>query len=448
MLEYIAVDGFKSLRKFSLELKPGLNVLVGPNGSGKTNIISFVEFLGLLLNNSVSKAISIAGGAGSVFTKVGENDYQSKIFASLKGNIRYGNKKWIFYEYSFVISLSKAFDTIMYESQRIKCKKRTVHTPPNKNINTYDIDIERKIDKDFNSEVIIDRLEPKIIDSKIGFIRYGKNQSIHEIKKRVTFFLNESVDQLDTILPVLRYLINSWSLVYSDLKGGLVYNIEPSRCRLPEDAAKPPGIHKDGSGLYATLFGLTQNENRSMNRRRFTSFFRDEYQPLKLVKIEKITDYMKLANSSISKIDVRNNPFDNQLQVRVHIQNKENDYSILPLLAMSDGTIKWMCLVTILLTTRNVLSIEEPENYLHPLMQKEIVTIMRNVIGKESIVLLSTHSETFLNSSLPEEVVIVQFKDGATFASRPKEISSIMEEINATGFGLGYYYLSGALADE
>jgi predicted ATPase len=448
MLEYIEVDGFKSLRNFSLELKPGLNVLVGPNGSGKTNIISFVEFLGLLLSDTAPKAISAAGGAGSVFSKIGENSYSSKIKSNLKGNIQVGNKKWIYYEYSFVIALSKGLDTIIYESQRIKIKKRTVRTPLTTELQTFDVDIERTTDSNLESSTIVHNLSPKKIDNHIGLFRATKNINDKQIESEIKRIIDDSIEHRESILPILRYLLEGGYRIFADLKGGLVYNIEPSRCRMPEDAAKPPGIHKDGSGLYSTLFALTQVEQLPRIRRGYNVFYNEELSLLKKVKIEKITDYIKLANPSIEKIDVRNNPFDNQLQVRIHIKNVENHYSILPLTAMSDGTVKWICLVTILLTSRNVLSIEEPENYLHPLMQKEIVTIMRDVIGKNTAVLLSTHSETFLNSALPEEIIIVQFKEGATHACRPQNISSIMEEINATGFGLGYYYLSGALIDE
>ena len=38
MIRSLQVDGFKSLRKFSAEFSPGINVLIGPNGSGKTSI--------------------------------------------------------------------------------------------------------------------------------------------------------------------------------------------------------------------------------------------------------------------------------------------------------------------------------------------------------------------------------------------------------------------------
>jgi AAA15 family ATPase/GTPase len=45
MLRRIQVTGFKSLDQFELGFSQGLNIIVGPNGSGKTNIINFLEFL-------------------------------------------------------------------------------------------------------------------------------------------------------------------------------------------------------------------------------------------------------------------------------------------------------------------------------------------------------------------------------------------------------------------
>jgi predicted ATPase len=49
MLTYIHVDGFRSLSDFEIEIRPSLNILIGPNGGGKSNIISFFQFLSRLM---------------------------------------------------------------------------------------------------------------------------------------------------------------------------------------------------------------------------------------------------------------------------------------------------------------------------------------------------------------------------------------------------------------
>jgi len=44
-VEKIWIKNFKSIKDLRLELKPGINLLVGPNGSGKTNILEAIYFL-------------------------------------------------------------------------------------------------------------------------------------------------------------------------------------------------------------------------------------------------------------------------------------------------------------------------------------------------------------------------------------------------------------------
>jgi len=41
----VYIENFKSVRRLELELSPGINVLVGPNASGKTNILEALDFL-------------------------------------------------------------------------------------------------------------------------------------------------------------------------------------------------------------------------------------------------------------------------------------------------------------------------------------------------------------------------------------------------------------------
>ncbi len=52
-LEYIELEGYKSIKKLPrFGLSPGLNVLIGANGSGKTNFVRFFELLGHMMDKS------------------------------------------------------------------------------------------------------------------------------------------------------------------------------------------------------------------------------------------------------------------------------------------------------------------------------------------------------------------------------------------------------------
>src|SRR5438445_7888457 len=63
------VTGFRSLQDFQITLKPGLNVLLGSNGSGKTNFIDFLDFITSLGGSSGATAISGVGGVARVFSQ-------------------------------------------------------------------------------------------------------------------------------------------------------------------------------------------------------------------------------------------------------------------------------------------------------------------------------------------------------------------------------------------
>ena len=50
--EEITIENFKSIKSLTLKLKPGVNLLVGPNASGKTNILEAIYFLSKAISRS------------------------------------------------------------------------------------------------------------------------------------------------------------------------------------------------------------------------------------------------------------------------------------------------------------------------------------------------------------------------------------------------------------
>jgi predicted ATPase len=81
-------------------------------------------------------------------------------------------------------------------------------------------------------------------------------------------------------------------------------------------------------------------------------------------------------------------------------------------------------------------------------MQAEIANIMRNHITEKkehSFVLMTTHSESLLNHSEPNEIVLVDLENGKTIAKRIENIELIKDEISNSGFGLGHFYFSDSL---
>src|SRR5580658_1927696 len=65
-LDYITIQGFKSIASLEkLSLRP-VNVLIGPNGSGKSNFIGVFAFLHAIREERLRDYVTKAGGAEKV----------------------------------------------------------------------------------------------------------------------------------------------------------------------------------------------------------------------------------------------------------------------------------------------------------------------------------------------------------------------------------------------
>jgi predicted ATPase len=451
MITRIEVDGFKSLTKFELDMNSSLNILVGPNGSGKTNIVLFFEFLSKLTTNPIGNAVSSVGGAGSIFQKIGSDEYVSEISFKVFGSKNIRKSRTITYEYEARIKTSFEKDTIFYSYQSVRARtgKKFWNNPYEKGYSKFnwDFSINSTNSDSNNSSVSIEKLDKRKIKPKYyHFIepddkKTNLEESIIEMVKNY----NPSFKNLiGGLFPFVDDLVFS---IHSDLVGGETFNVVPSKVKELEDAATPPGIKKDGSGLATTLYAMKKSKSKKSNFPDFLYYYDRPQKTYDPGTLKKIVSYLKLANKTIENLDVENDPFDNKLVVKIFIET--GDYNaVLPLSAMSDGTIKWLALITAILTSKTLFSIEEPENFLHPWMQAEIAEIMRNHLEEKkepSFILMTTHSESLLNHSEPNEVILVDLVEGKTIAKRILNLGLVKEEIANSGFGLGHFYFSDAL---
>lgn len=64
-MDYIEIKGYKSIKEQKVDFKD-INILIGSNGSGKSNFISFFEFLNRLYNRNLQEYISLKGGEDKI----------------------------------------------------------------------------------------------------------------------------------------------------------------------------------------------------------------------------------------------------------------------------------------------------------------------------------------------------------------------------------------------
>lgn len=59
-MDKIEINGYKSINKLSLTLRP-INILIGANGSGKSNFLSFFDFLKQIYNRNLQEFVALKG---------------------------------------------------------------------------------------------------------------------------------------------------------------------------------------------------------------------------------------------------------------------------------------------------------------------------------------------------------------------------------------------------
>jgi predicted ATPase len=64
-MDFIKIKGYKSIKDIHLELN-SINILIGSNGSGKSNFLSFFEFLNKIYERSLTEYVSLKGGEDKV----------------------------------------------------------------------------------------------------------------------------------------------------------------------------------------------------------------------------------------------------------------------------------------------------------------------------------------------------------------------------------------------
>ena len=178
MITHINASGFKSLSQFSLDFTPGLNILVGPNGSGKTNIVSLFEFLAYLIETDASEATSKAGGAGAVFRRIGRT-YNKSIDIEIFGcaplpedrSFRRSKKPrapklFVSYQYSFSLCFPESRDSVVFKEQRLRLRRTKefslewkTHTSPS----DWNLDVHVGLDSDGIQKSKISRFDERFV---------------------------------------------------------------------------------------------------------------------------------------------------------------------------------------------------------------------------------------------------------------------------------------------
>lgn len=448
------IDGFRSLRDFKIELTPGLNALVGPNGSGKTNFIDFLDFLSTLVRGDASAAISLTGGVGRTFSQENGKRASPSIIASVCAIAEMprispdeaDSRRLFRFEYSVEIKFSRSASAVFVAEERIRFF--ALHNDQERHLSWRHVGAIHIKRRTPNPEVepsieISPRLLTTAVRNPLRYVRrtnLTNNRRILQQDGDVSFLQPPNPDESILTSRPLRPALSAIRVAVSR---GRAFNLNPAHARTPDEISKPPFIEPDGSGLSACLYHMFRARSQASTRYAYT------FEKYGSDTLDVAVEWTKLVLPELRDIQAESDPHSGRYLIFLVIGDGSEKGLRIPLEAASEGTIKWLCFVCILLTREGAYSVEEPENYLHPRMQQFMVDLIRSETMSEAnreYFVISTHSETIINQCSPEELLVFRFTEGRTDALRLEKPKEIASRLNETGFGLGHFYARNVIA--
>lgn len=327
MLRRIVLKGFKSIKAMDLELKP-LNVLIGANGAGKSNLISFFKLLYEMMGGHLQQHIGTTGRAQSLL------HFGPKVTPQIEARLEYESRHGVTtYEMRLVHAVG---DALIYGDERFV--------------------FHRNRDVDARPEFRLGAGHEETRLHELGA------QNVHAAL-RISHLLDSCrVYHFHDTGPTARVR------QYCYVGGGLIL--------LP-----------DAGNLAAFLLRF-RSENEGMVYRRIVDTVR---------LIAPFFDDFVLEPTGATR------------DVMLNWRSQGSDQVFGPH-QLSDGTLRAMCLVTLLLQPEDELPglviVDEPELGLHPYALNVVAALFKKA-SHHAQVLVSTQSSAFLDNFEAEDVVVV-----------------------------------------
>lgn len=349
-----------------LELRP-LNVLIGPNGSGKSNFIDVLDLI-RSLPKDMGRPIRKGGGIANWIWRGQEEDGPLEIGAILSNPIPVPQEKEHLV-YSLKVGKLNYGWEILHESLDARTTDGDEKTYFLHSAKTATVSIAR------HPGGHILNLEP-IQDAPADqtYQNFDFEQSfLASIKEPISF-------------PVMTWLGKQLSRlqIHREWSFG---RAAPLRQPQPADS------RNDILSLDGTNLGLVLSRLRKVPKTK-----------------RKILDALRRIYDGITDYDIPTEG--NTVQIFV----EEGDVSI-PASRLSDGTLRYLCLLAILCDPDPppLICIEEPELGLHPDILSGLTDLMREASQRCQLV-VTTHSDVIVDAltDIPESIVVCEKEDGQT----------------------------------
>jgi predicted ATPase len=326
-LESITIRNFKSIREQSLKLGR-LNIFIGGNGSGKSNLIGAFHFLNRIVSGELQTYTGVAGGADSI--------------------LYFGRRR------SSSLSVELQFQEAEHAN---RYRFELLPTEEDRFV--------------FTDEWVFYQHKPTY-DSPMGiFLGAGHAESrLGSAEERVAKYVRD------------------------DLGSYRIYHFHDTsasaRVKQTADVHDNRQLRTDAGNLPAFLYRLQQKH---------TEHFRNVEDT-----VRQIAPFFEGFHLEPSRL--------NPDKIQLEWKERGND-SYFNANALSDGTLRFICLATLFLQPNlaPVILIDEPELGLHPAAIALLAGLLRSASTRTQV-LVATQSVTLVDQFTPEEVWVVEREQG------------------------------------
>ncbi len=438
-LKKLVVKNFKSLRNCEVELGK-FNVLVGPNASGKTNLI---EVFKLLRKIYVEKDTNpflewwgynnvIWGGkeelpitVGMLFDVDGYDVYFETTFTGTGGSFRILREvleaKGYFKIEKIGLIIRASHNAEFVE--RAFSKLETVETSE-RLTRAYDYFVRLNTQEllYFEAQLPLSYAEKTLLSWP------WRSLAIYDKSHEIAYVITQTEDD-KPILPIVSPVVQNkkwdrtplvfeldWILRKTILSPLFLRQVYIRKIKEPKFPRKEKTLSDDASNLIPLLYNIWLREGRLPN---------EIAKPLSIA-FPDTSVFFQLTEDG-----------------RVMMKVFEGNLELAPP-SISDGFYKTLAILTAAYLKPPLLIIDEIENSLHPETLELILDVLR---GSESQVIITTHSPVVVDMTEPSDLILVDKAEGESRFVRIRDPEKIKKFLNEKGITLSEGWLYGSLLD-
>ena len=391
---------FRSIEYAELELE-ALTVLVGPNASGKSNLLDIFGFLADAIRHSLETAITRRGGIDSI----GRKSPTGRILGPEIGFQHVSSEETL--EYSVSMTRVGRGD---YRVKREHAKLQ----PTDSGVAPFELELtngrltkpnlkrfsrrtahasEEDSEQQPDYVVIINRMIEELDNQDLNLISAEHSQ----ITSFISLVLSRSNDTVGSNVPLDRSSFHL-HLALNKAKENLgrigIYHLFPNSLRDPQKVADSHPLAAEGENLASTLRDMLQKKNR----------FLPELKAALTVAVPGVRDIRVSSAGSYYVVELKHER-----------EGGTERGSWFDLSHESDGTIRLLAMLTALFQdpAPSLIGLEEPELAIHPGAMSVLSDTMQEASTRGQV-LVATHSPELINSLPIDSIRAVTAEDGST----------------------------------